>query len=176
MKALYAALLKAQPLIDAALKDKKNPHFKSTYADINSVIDACKKQLNDVGIIVLQPVVILDQGPAVKTILIHAESGEWVESVVPLIGASDMQKLGSAITYARRYGLQALVLLGAEDDDGHRASAKAPELYTGSEEQKKNLKIQFTAAKVPEALWQKISDALLGRPAADWRIAWREVK
>lgn len=142
---LYKALLAAQPSIEAALKDSKNPHFKSNYADINSVIAACKEQLNKVGIVVIQPVVTDSLGAYVETRLIHAETGQSVESRVPLVGASDMQKLGSAITYARRYGLQALVLLGAEDDDGNAASGKteapqsrpyAPQLRSGFEEPK----------------------------------------
>jgi hypothetical protein len=126
MKSLYSAFLKAQSLIGAAIKDKKNPHFRSTYADINSVIEACKDHLNAVGIVISQPIVIDAQGAYVKTILTHAESSESIESVVPLIGATDMQKFGSAVTYARRYGLQSLVLLGAEDDDGNAASLPAP--------------------------------------------------
>jgi hypothetical protein len=125
--ALYKALLKAQPKIEAAIKDSSNPHFRSKYADINSVILACKEQLNAEGIVVLQPVGFdQDNKMFVKTILVHAESGESIESRVPLMGTTDMQKLGSAITYARRYGLQSLVLLGAEDDDAESTMDRTP--------------------------------------------------
>lgn len=131
---LTKALLKAQPKIEAAIKDSKNPHFKSNYADINSVIAACKEELNKVGIVILQPVGMGADGAWVKTILVHAESGETMESCVPLINVPDMQKLGSAITYARRYSLQSLILLGSEDDDGNAVSNQ-PTRYVGTNEQ-----------------------------------------
>lgn len=127
---LTKALLKAQPKIEAAVKDSKNPHFKSMYADINSVIQACKDHLNQVGVVILQPVCVTADGAFVKTVLIHAETGEQMESCVPLINVPDMQKLGSAITYARRYSLQSLVLLGSEDDDGNAVSN--PPMSTGN--------------------------------------------
>ena len=117
------AFLKAQKTIESVIKDSTNPFFKSKYADLTAVIDACKDKLNKEGIAILQPI----DGMYVETILIH-ESGEWFSSLTPIVckEENNPQALGSAITYAKRYGLQSMVLLPAEDDDGN-AGSKAPE-------------------------------------------------
>lgn len=118
------AFLKAQKKIEHAIKDGMNPHFKSKFASHEAVIDACKKQLNDEGIAILQP----PDGMSIETILIH-ESGEWFSSLTPIVckEENNPQALGSAITYAKRYGLQSMVLLPAEDDDGNAATKQTPE-------------------------------------------------
>lgn len=112
------ALLIAQKEINTVKKNAENPFFKSRYADLASVIDACKPELNKVGIIALQPI----NGDKVETILIHI-SGEWLSSETNIVCAkqNDPQAYGSAITYARRYGLQSFNLLPSEDDDGESA-------------------------------------------------------
>ena len=114
-----------------ASKDSANPYFKSKYADLNSVREACLPSLNKHGISVLQPIVQMGrevdnrftEKSYVKTILLH-ESGETIESLTEIVfgKANDAQAQGSGITYARRYGLQSLVCIGAEDDDGNKAS------------------------------------------------------
>jgi len=121
------ALLKAQTAITFAVKDAKNPHFKSTYADLPSVIDAVKPALNAAGIVFVQTFSPSVAGfIAVTTRLLH-ESGEWVEdtSTIPL-PKSDPQGYGSAATYGRRYALAAITGLYQDDDDGHAASPPAP--------------------------------------------------
>ncbi len=124
-KTVYAALAAAQMEMGKALKDSTNPAFKSKYADLASVMDACLPALNKHGIAVFQPTVDDDSGRYVKTILAHA-SGEIVECRVPLIvSKNDMQGYGSAVTYARRYGLMGMAGIAPEDDDGN-AAAKAP--------------------------------------------------
>lgn len=112
------AFLKAQKAMDAVTKDAKNPFFKSNYASLNAVMDVCKAPLNDNGILVMQPV----NGEYVETVLIH-ESGEWFACQTALVVAkqNDPQALGSAISYARRYGLMSMLGLPAEDDDGESA-------------------------------------------------------
>ena len=116
------ALLKAQKAIKAALKDSTNPHFKSKYADLSSVIDAVKEPLNANGIMYLQGVEDAENGVAVETMLLH-ESGEWLSSTIKIPATKhDAQGYGSATTYARRYGLQAMCGVPAEDDDGNAAS------------------------------------------------------
>ena len=124
MKAIIAALLKAQKEMGNAVKNGTNPHFKSKFADLNSVRDAVIPLLNENGILVLQPMVNMEGNEYVKTILLH-DSGETIESYTKIVCKSqnDPQALGSAITYARRYGLQSLVCIGAEEDDGNKASA-----------------------------------------------------
>lgn len=123
---IYAALAAAQMEMGPALKQSANPAFKSRYADLANVMDACLPALNRNGIAVIQPYVEIDGQRAVKTVLAH-ESGETLETIVPLIvGKNDMQGLGSAMTYARRYGLMGMAGIAPEDDDGNAASNSAP--------------------------------------------------
>jgi hypothetical protein len=126
MKLIIAALLKAQKEMGNAVKDSNNPFFKSKYADLNSVREACMPLLNENGIVVIQPMVTIDGFEYVKTVLMH-ESGETIESFTKILckAQNDPQAYGSGVTYARRYGLQSLVSIGADDDDGNHAS-KAP--------------------------------------------------
>ena len=126
---IYPALLKAQAKMDSANKDSKNPHFKSTYADFSAVLDACKEILNTEGIFILQPTIIQQLNGAdgaielvdvLKTRLIHAGSGQEVSSECRIIciDKANPQKHGSALTYAKRYNLQSLLVLPSCDDDG----------------------------------------------------------
>jgi hypothetical protein len=112
------ALLKAQSKMGNASKDAKNPFFKSKYADLNSIREACTPTLNAEGITVLQPMVQKDGKSFVRTLLLHS-TGEYIGSDTEVVAAkqNDPQAYGSAVSYARRYGLQALISLGAEDDD-----------------------------------------------------------
>lgn len=126
MTTIATALAKAQQAMGKALKQSNNPHFRSKYADLGNVMDACLPALNAHGIAVIQPVVMTEHGNAVRTTLIH-ESGESLSCDVPLLlGKNDMQGLGSAITYARRYGLMAMAGIAPEDDDGNAAVASGP--------------------------------------------------
>ena len=123
---LAPALVKAQADIKAAIKDSTNPHFKSKYADLAAVIEAVKAPLLAQGITFLQGVSDAPDGVAVETMLLH-QSGEWMSSTCRIPASKqDAQGYGSAITYGRRYGLQALTGLPAEDDDGNAATAAAP--------------------------------------------------
>ncbi len=134
---LAPALLAAQKEMGVALKDSNNPFFKSRYADLNAIIDASVPVLNKNGIAVLQsPSVVTyvdgTNGDIIQTILLH-ESGEYLAGQSKVVAAkqNDPQSQGSATTYARRYGLQAMVTLKAEDDDGEGAmnrSTPAPKL------------------------------------------------
>lgn len=130
IKEISAALPKSQAEIKGAIKDATNPHFKSRYADLSSVIDACKAALNKHGISFLQAVRASDAGVVVETILLHS-SGEWIGDELTLpVSKNDAQGVGSAITYGRRYGLQSLVGIPAEDDDGNAAVKARPNTAT----------------------------------------------
>lgn len=122
MKEIAKALIEAQKQMGNAKKDSTNPFFKSKYADLNSVREACIPALNHHGIAVLQPTVHIDGKNFVKTLLLH-ESGETIEGLTEIIynKVNDAQAQGSGISYARRYGLQSLINIGAEDDDGNKA-------------------------------------------------------
>lgn len=116
------SFIKAQAEMVNASKDSTNPHFKSKYADLTSVRDACVPFLNKHGIAVLQPIVQLENKQYIKTMLLH-ETGESMECLTEIMHTQNTaQAHGSGITYARRYGLQSLVCIGAEDDDGQKAS------------------------------------------------------
>lgn len=125
-KSIYSALAAAQTAMGPALKESANPAFKSRYADLANVMAACMPALNANGIAVIQPTVDEESQRYVKTILAH-ESGETLECRVPLIvGKNDMQGYGSAVTYARRYGLMCMAGIAPEDDDGNAAAKAAP--------------------------------------------------
>lgn len=118
------SLCKAQMEMGAVLKNAQNPHLKSKYADLGAVLDACLDPLNKNGFALMQPGGKDEHGPYVETIFAH-ESGEMFKSRVYLIvGKNDMQGIGSAWTYARRYGLLGMAGLAPEDDDGE--ATKAP--------------------------------------------------
>lgn len=124
---IAGALAKAQMEMGKALKDSSNPHFKSKYADLGSVMDACLPALNKHGIAVMQPTYDDESGRYVETVLLH-ESGESLKCRVPLIvQKNDMQGYGSAVTYARRYGLMCMAGIAPEDDDGNAAVKAAPD-------------------------------------------------
>lgn len=125
MKQIIEALLNAQQDMSNAVKSTTNPFFKSKYADLNSVREATIPLLNKNKIVVLQPMVHLEGKNFVKTILLH-ESGESIESFTEILfkQQNDAQAQGSGITYARRYGLQSLLCIGADDDDGNCASTE----------------------------------------------------
>jgi hypothetical protein len=120
MKNLYLKLAEVKREVGKVSKNSKNPHFKNTYADLNALIDAVEPILLEKGLLMLQPI----QNGNVSTIIIDCESSESIESSIALPNLPDPQKLGSAITYFRRYTLQSLLGLMAEDDDANKASKK----------------------------------------------------
>jgi len=124
---LAAALAKAQGQIQAATRDNENPHFRSRYADLASVWNACRVALSLNGLAVLQGPALADRGVSVTTRLLHS-SGQWAESTLILpMDKATAQGAGSAITYARRYALAAMVGVAPDDDDdGNAASQAAP--------------------------------------------------
>jgi len=125
MKNIATALVKAQSEMTTPKKGNVNPFFKNKYADLNSILEAVLPAFNNNGISILQPTVNIDGKNFVKTVLLH-ESGEFLESFTEIIynKSNDAQAQGSGITYARRYGLQSFVNVGADDDDGNKASAR----------------------------------------------------
>lgn len=126
IKQIAEALVSAQKEIRFAAKDSTNPHFKSKYANINSVIEAVKKPLNDNGIAILQSLSPSDDNKLHLTTRLLHSSGEWIEdTAVCPIQKQDPQGLGSAISYIRRYSISSLCALYADDDDGQSAALNA---------------------------------------------------
>lgn len=124
---IAGALAKAQAQMGAAKKDSDNPFFKSKYADLASVVDAIRGPFAENNLSYVQlPIVSEGNRVMVETVLMHA-TGQWISSVVDVpVSKADAQGYGSAITYARRYGLQAIAGVAAEDDDGNAAAKAKP--------------------------------------------------
>ena len=120
---LAKALCKAQNEMGGAVKDAKNPFFKSNYADLTAAIKAIKEPFANNGLSYSQFPVTSEGGGGigVVTILMHS-SGEWLESEFYLpLAKKDAQGGGSAVTYARRYSLQSMAGIPTADDDAEAA-------------------------------------------------------
>jgi hypothetical protein len=126
---IYFKLHKAKLEIGKVTKGSKNPFFKSNYADLNSLIEAVEPTLLKYDLILLQPV----KDGNVYTQIIDIESGDMVESSLPLPSITDPQKIIASITYFRRGTLQSLLSLQAIDDDGNEAAKTATKLKTISD-------------------------------------------
>jgi len=124
---LAKALSIVQGKLTYAVKDSANPFFKSKYADLESVWDACRSLLAENGLCVMQfPGEFIDGCMSLTTILAHS-SGEWIKQTMEVpVTKPDAQGAGSAITYMRRYALAAVVGVVQADDDGNAASSPKP--------------------------------------------------
>lgn len=134
-KTLHDALLEFQKKVVAVKKEKENPHFKNTYADINLFLAAVKPILSEVGLVLTQSIERDGEESILRTRV--SNGTEQIESAMVIPAVSNVQHLGSAITYLRRYSLQSLLALEAEDDDGEQAAkapkAPSPEAYKKAE-------------------------------------------
>lgn len=118
---IYKKLLDFQRLGITIKKGTVNPFFKSNYANLNEVLDKVTKPLNDMGVVIVQTV----QTDGLKTVLWDTEDESFIESTVEFVQKTDAQKLGSNITYNRRYALVTMLGLEDEDDDANKASDNA---------------------------------------------------
>jgi hypothetical protein len=123
IKNIAGALVKFQASVSKVAKEANNPFFKSKYASLANILDTIQKPLSECGLAVSQ----FPDGNALTTILLHADSGEWMESsyVMPVAKQNDPQAMGSAMTYARRYALGSILNLNIDDDDdGEKAMGR----------------------------------------------------
>jgi len=121
---IVPALIEARKKITGVTKDEDNPFFKSKYANLTSIIQAVNSELLESEIIITQPTCLIDEKLFSITQCTHS-SGQWVRAYLPIINKKgDDQGQGSGLTYARRYGLQALLTIPAFDDDGELTKAK----------------------------------------------------
>lgn len=122
---IYSKLAAVKKEIGAISKDSTNPFFKSKYFDINGLLKHVEPLLDKNGLLLLQPIT----DGLVCSQIIDVENGDKVDSSIQMASLSDPQKMGSMITYYRRYTLQSLLGLQAEDDDANAASkaSKAPD-------------------------------------------------
>lgn len=163
MEKIAPAFIKAKKEFGPALKDRTNPAFKSKYADLGACLDAVDDALLANGIALMQETFMDENGVTVETVFIH-ESGETMRGGKLHVPASrqDPQGYGSALTYARRYSLQAACGIAPEDDDGNaasaqksapRASSQAPAASkTANMEPDAEIIAQFNAAQTVPAL------------------------
>lgn len=147
MKNIYLKLHEAKKSIGVVKKNAKNPHFKNTYADLNALIEAVEPILIENNLIILQPI----KDGKVFTEIVDVESGESVTSSIDLPTSGNPQQMGSAITYYRRYTLQSLLSLQADDDDGQMASKP-------SDTNALNILNQSTTLDELKVNWTKLSN------------------
>jgi len=127
IKELASALAQAQRDMTGAKKDTANPFFKSKYADLASCWGAARGVLPHNGLCVIQTTQQSDKDEVIVLTRLAHTSGEWIEGELALpVSKADAQGYGSALTYARRYGLCAIVGIAPEDDDGNAAAAAKP--------------------------------------------------
>ena len=152
---LYPKLHAAKQKIGKVVKNANNPHFKKSYADINALVESVEPLLLEQGLLLLQPI---EEG-VVSTLIIDIESGQSVVSSMRLPEIQDPQKIGSAVTYYRRYTLQSLLSLQAEDDDANSASATVKNTKpTITQERFENGLSQIAEGKLtPESFKQALS-------------------
>lgn len=143
-RTLFDRLLSAQNRIGVIVKDKINPFYNSTYADINDILKEVLPILNNEGIVLLQPLTHIDGKPAMKTILICGNEKMEFETVFPDPSKpaegkqfNPYQDKGKGTTYIRRISLQSLFGLRAEDDDGNAMTQTTPKKEAQQKEQPK---------------------------------------
>lgn len=123
IKELSTALAKAQGALKPAVKDSLNPHFKSKYADLASVWEACREPLSSNGIAIVQFPASFENNVMTLITRITHSSGEWLQQTMTCpVTKPDAQGIGSALSYMRRYVLSAVVGIYQDDDDGNSAS------------------------------------------------------
>jgi hypothetical protein len=149
--AIAPALVKAQALIEDAVKDSSNPAFRSKYADLSAVLAVIRKPMADNDLCVLQSPDRSDGGVEVETRILH-KSGEWIsQSCFIPITKWDAHGTGSGITYGRRYGLMAIFCIGTEDDDGNTAVQSGPAAPAKKVAPKVNIEKVLDAGKAAAA-------------------------
>lgn len=120
------AFAKAQSELQNPPKNKTNPHFNSKYVDLSDGLDTIRKTLSKHGLAFIQATKAHEGIIILHTRIIHS-SGQWIESTYPVSGLEKHQAMGSALTYARRYALFAMVgVAGEDDDDGNSAAEVKP--------------------------------------------------
>jgi hypothetical protein len=162
---IQSVMQQAYGMMDTVKKSSKNPFFKSNYADINVVLETIKPVCESLGLVIFQAPRVIDGNDVLFTKISLADNPSEFETseVRLLLPSADMQKLGSAITYARRYSLVSLFLLETEDDDGQSAS-KHP-----TATQKRNLQINKAMDELVKA--QKEKDTDTAKQIFDWAQA-----
>ena len=159
---IATALNKAQSEMTGAKKGAKNPFFKSSYSDLSMIMEAISNPFADNGLSFIQAAEMNEMKVAVTTRIMH-NSGQYIESVTELPPTkNDAQGVGSAISYAKRYGLQALAGVPSVDDDGQDA---VKHTNTPTQDTAKYIK-RFKACNDIDSLHSAYNDAKNALPDA----------
>jgi hypothetical protein len=154
---LATALALAQGSMQGAVKDRTNPAFKSSYADLASTWDACRVALSTNGLAVSQHPGRLEDGSVTVTTMLLHRSGQHITSVCSALPRdASPASVGSVVTYLRRYGLAAAVGVSPEDDDGQAGSQPAA---------------PYAPAQRVPATVQRVADAFAGKVESVERLA-----
>jgi hypothetical protein len=121
---MYQKIQNVQSAIGKIAKSKENPFFKSGFFDINILLEKLQPLLEKEKLVLLQPLTMVGDKAGITTMLVDIENDKVIQFSTVLPETADAQKMGSAITYLRRYSIQSLFALIAEDDDGNVASGK----------------------------------------------------
>ncbi|MCP9290039.1 ERF family protein [Gracilimonas sediminicola] len=155
-KGLKTKIFEIRNTIGKLIKDKENPFYHSAYFDINSLLDETHGFFETNKLLLTQPI----KNGEVYSIIEDLETGDTMESSIPLPNIEDPQKIGSAITYYRRYTLKALLALSEEDDDANKASSKKKPVGKSQYDDKPWLnKTEFKSDKLTED-WKNVTNAL----------------
>lgn len=168
------ALVKAQAKIKHAVKDSVNPHFKSRYSDLASVMEAIREPFAENGLALLQP--LSNDGDSVKcTTLILHESGQFIGSEMSMRPVrNDPQGMGSCATYLRRYMAAAAAAVASDDDDGNAASGKGTN-NNGNQNQTPDTKATSLAAP-PQSTVAKTESKPVGNVATSAQaVKWSKL-
>lgn len=122
IKTFHEKLIAFQSAVGAVKKEKDNPYFKSKYADINIYLAEIKPKLSEVGLMLTQPIYTTEGQMFMETIV--SDGTAQIKTTMPIPQLADLQKLGAAITYIRRYSLQSLLALEAEDKDVNKTKVE----------------------------------------------------
>jgi hypothetical protein len=168
---LVSALVKASAEIKTAKKDAENPFFKSKYSDLPSIVDACKSALLKNNLVVTQSTTLVNGVTALVTTL-HHTSGQWIRGYYPVTAVkADPQAMGSAITYARRYALSAIVgVVSEDDDDGESAMGRS--VYSAP----KRNGIEYIEPVSRVTTQGNSEEPIKATASADGSIDWKSVK
>lgn len=147
MNELHKKLFDLKKEVGKISKDSNNPFFKSKYFDINQLLEHLEPLFQKYNLLCVQPI----SDGKVTTRLIDVESGDFMDSSLQLSDFKDPQKTGSEVTYFRRYTLQSLLGLQAEDDDGNKASGNV----TKPQAKKDDLPVVWLSEKQLESIIQK---------------------
>ncbi len=192
-RSIYSALAAARSEFTRAAKDATNPHLRNRYPTLASIVEACEEALGRNRLTYSQPIVQMPGGPVLRTVLVHLDTGERIESDCPLLydtasRVNPMQALGSAVTYARRYSLETLLGLMREDDDGEGAYPRQRTAESSREPARESVRARENVPTPTRPATIPVREPLLGdggaqpggdepapRPFRAWAVAASEM-